>query len=129
MRLLVLWLWFTSLLVPMACLDQPTLAVTSYRPYGAQGAYLAGTVMVWGSSPVFDRVAVHEFGHHFVDACHLDRRPIGRRFLRATGQTMWTIRVEEQFVETLVWRLTGSGSPYVRREAGWVFDPKLAGTG
>jgi len=122
-----LWAWFEDQLVPMSCLTQPRMAVTSYRPSGAEGAYIAGTVMVWVGSLVFVNVAVHEFAHHYFEVCHIKDRPIGRRFLRAVNHFMWDQGAKEHFASTLAWVLTGTGRQWPAvPSAAWVFTPKLA---
>lgn len=129
--LLALWLGFAALLGNPACLDQPTLRVVADAGPTALGTYEypASIVSVErGLSPdLFRAVAIHEFVHHYWTVCHVDSRPLGRRFLRHTVEPVWTSASRERFAYTLTWVLTGRGlsSGLVDRDAARVFLPKI----
>ena len=93
------------------------------------GSYRAvfpgGLVTVRSDAPAF--AAAHEFAHHLWSVCHIERRPMGARFLAAVGSVSWGYREREWFAATLTWMLTGRGRQDIRRDAAWTLKPLLEG--
>jgi len=130
LRLLVIWAWFTGQLVAMPCLAQPQMVVLPELPGHALGRYDPWLGIVYLDADAPPMVAVHEYAHHWMFACHLDERPLGRRFLRAVGASGWGALQHEQFAQTLTWVLLGHGGTWPTvRSAAWVFAPKLVPDG
>ena len=124
-KLIVVWVWFTAQVFNAACLNMPSMRVGeldglwgSYSPW-----FPGGRVTVEADAPRF--AAVHEMAHHLFYACDIQNRPVGRRFLAASGHSSWDGPAIEGFAATLTWVLTGQGRQDIDRHAAWTLRPLI----
>ena len=120
------WDRFDDSVVDWPCVREPGLMlVVDWLPGGVWGSYRSwfpgGLVWVRDDAPSW--VAVHEFAHHLFTVCHVERRPVGRRFLAAVGSVRWDYQTREWFAATLTWLLTGKGRQDIQRRAAWTLEP------
>jgi hypothetical protein len=118
------WDRFDRSVVDWPCVREPHMRVADLPGWGSYRSWFpGGLVTVRSDAPAF--AAAHEFAHHFWTVCHVERRPVGRRFLAAVHSPSWDYQAQEWFAATLTWLLTGQGRQDIRRQAAWTLEPLM----
>lgn len=106
-RLERLWDWFEQQLVHYPCVREPSQMIDNAIIPGAVGRYVPSVRMVLVGRGQPAVVAIHEFAHHYWYVCHVQDRPLGRRWLRVDGgHDWWDTKAQEEWASTLTWLLT-----------------------
>jgi hypothetical protein len=120
------WDRFDARIVDWPCVAEPRMRVVQAFPDGRWGSYSFGLRLVSVRADAPSWAATHEFAHHLWSVCHIERRPIGVRFLAAVHSVSWGYQEQEWFAATLTWMLTGRGRQDIRRDAARVLRPLVA---